>query len=189
MNLGSRKSIRLKGYDYSQSGWYFITLCTKNREMFFGDVADGEMILNDAGIIVKKCWSDIPGHYPNVCLDDFVVMPNHAHGVINIVENDKNKIAGTKIVGDHNVRAKNISPLPKNNKFQSPSKTIGSIIRGFKIGVTKWFRQNTDIYTVWQRNYYEHIIRDESELNRIRKYIIENPFKWQDDKYYKIKNC
>ena len=170
-----RRSIRLKGYDYSQPGWYFITICTQNREMMFGDVVDGEMIMNSGGDITKKCWFDIPVHFPNVCLDEFVIMPNHLHGIINIIEN----------VNDNYVGAKNISPLLQNDKkIKSPSKTIGSIIRGFKIGVTKWFRKNTDVYNIWQRNYYEHIIRDEPELNRIRKYILENPLKWKDDKYY-----
>ena len=79
MNQRNRKSIRLKGYDYSQPGGYFVTICTKNREMLFGDVVDGKMVLNSGGKIVKKCWFDIPAHFPNVCLDDFVIMPNHVH--------------------------------------------------------------------------------------------------------------
>jgi len=175
-----RRSIRLKGYDYSQPGWYFITICTNNREMLFGKIIGGKMELNAGGNIVKKYWRDIPNHYPDVALDEYVIMPNHVHGIINIGENDNNDRM-------ENVRAKDFSPLQKNNKLHSPSKTIGSIIRGFKIGVTKWFRKNTDVYNVWQRNYYERIIRNELELNRIRKYIMENPLKWYDDKYYEDK--
>ncbi len=169
-----RRSIRLKGYDYSQPGAYFITICTKNRKFLFGNVINGKMILNDAGQIAQKCWLEIPNHYPNVILDEFIIMPNHIHGIIII-----------------NVGANNNSPPHINNNppqqpslFRSPSGTIGSIIRGFKIGVTKWFRQNTDIYDVWQRNYYEHIIRNEQELNKIREYIINNPLKWELDKNY-----
>ncbi len=165
-----RRSIRLKGYDYSQPGAYFVTICTKNRKCLFGNVFDGKIILNDAGQIAQKCWSGIPDHYPNVILDEFVIMPNHIHGIIII-----------------NVGANNHSPLQNGSQqslFRSPSRTIGSIIRGFKIGITKWFRQNTDLYDIWQRNYYEHIIRNEQELNKIREYIINNPLKWELDEYY-----
>ena len=181
-----RRPIRLKEYDYSQPGWYFITLCTNNREMLFGDVIAGKMVLNDAGVFTTECWRDIPRHYPDVCLDEFIIMPNHVHGIINISENDENRNAGAKNVRVKNVRVQNFEPLQNHgNKYQKIiPRSIGSIIRGFKIGVTKWFRQNTDIYTVWQRNYYEHIIRNEPELNRIRQYIIENQIQWQNDKYF-----
>ena len=112
-------------------------------------------------------------HYPNVNLDEFVIMPNHVHGII--------------VINDDNVEVQNLEPLRKQrqNKFQHIiPRSLGSIVRGFKIGVTKWFRQNTDVYTLWQRNYYEHIIRNAAELYHIRKYIIENPLKWNDDKYF-----
>ncbi len=194
-----RRSIRLKGYDYSQPGAYFITICTKNRECLFGNVVDGKMMLNDAGQIAQNCWLEIPDHYPNVILDEFVIMPNHIHGIIIInvgANNDSHQQANND--SPINVGANNNSPQQANNdsprqinnnssqpsSFRSPSGTIGSIVRGFKIGVTKWFRQNTDIYDVWQRNYYEHIIRNEQELNKIREYIINNPLKWELDKYY-----
>jgi REP element-mobilizing transposase RayT len=158
-----RRSIRLKGYDYSQPGGYYVTIVTQNRECLFGDIVDGKMILNDGGRFTQKCWLDISNHFPHVYLDEFIIMPNHVHGII--------------IIDDEYVGAKNFSPLP----FRSPSKTVGSIIRGFKIGVTKWFRNNTDVYTVWQRNYWEHVIRDENELNRIREYIMNNPLQWELD--------
>lgn len=148
-----RRSIRLKGFDYSQPGIYFTTIVTQNREMLFGDVVNGKMVLNNAGKIAQKCWFDIPNHYPNVNLDVFIVMPNHVHGIIII---NKIRDVGNKIVGNEKIAgAKDFSPLRSNNgnKFRSPSRTIGSIVRGFKIGVTKWFRNNTDIYNVWQRNY------------------------------------
>jgi putative transposase len=115
----------------------------------------------------------IPEHFPHVFLDEYIIMPNHIHGILEI----KNQNV---------VRVKNFSPLRESiaAKFQSPSKTIGSVVRGFKIGVTKWFRKNTNIYTIWQRNYWEHVIRDEKDLKRIRKYVINNPLKWPDDKYF-----
>ncbi len=96
-----RRSIRLKGYDYSQAGAYFVTICTQNRECLFGDIVDGEMMLNDAGQMVEQCWYDIPLHFPHAGLDEFVVMPNHIHGIVVINAN----------VGAKNVGAKNFSPL------------------------------------------------------------------------------
>ncbi len=174
-----RRSIRLQGYDYSQMGSYFITICTYNRRCMFGEIIDEVMILNDAGQMAEKCWNNIPAHFPHVQLDEFVIMPNHVHGILGITMN---------VVG-----AKNFSPLqnhdahihdniPRTQRPCGTIKTIGSIVRGFKIGVTEWVRQNTNIYDVWQRNYWEHIIRNENELNKIRSYIRNNPMKWHDDK-------
>ncbi len=157
-----RNSIRLKQYDYSQEGAYLVTICTKNKECLLGDVVDGKIVLNDIGEFVQQCWLNIPEHFPNGIVDEYIIMPNHIYGIVIIT-----------------VGANNYSPLQNAKLFQSPSKTIGSIIRGFKIGVTKWSRQNTDIYTLWQRNYYEHIIRNEKELTETREYIINNPFKWE----------
>ena len=145
-----RRSIRLQGYDYSQRGAYFITLCTKNREHLFGEILNGEIQLNEFGKITQQCWLEIPNHFPNVQLDEFVIMPDHIHGIIVL-----NNIVG---VGVQNIESRqqqqNIESRPRQqNAYQHiiPG-SIGSIIRGFKIGVTKGFRQNTDIYVVWQRN-------------------------------------
>jgi len=171
-----RRSIRLPGYDYTQPGAYFITIVTHQRMPLFGDIVDGEMRLNDAGRVVEGCWLDIPSHFPHVALDAFVIMPNHVHGILWIVETPPTGTTGA-------VGAKNFSPLPANaaTRPHGTSKTIGSVVRGFKIGVTKWFRQHTTIYTVWQRNYYEHIIRTDDALARIRDYIQSNPQRWADD--------
>ncbi len=169
-----RRSIRVQGYDYSQPGWYFVTIVTHDRQNLFGRIENGKMILNDGGKIVRKCWLEIPDHYPNVNLDEFIVMPNHIHGIIDI--------AGVQ----NFVGVQNFEPLQRRrNKYQKIiPKSIGAITRGFKIGVTKWFRQNTDIHTVWQRNYWEHIIRNDTELYRIRNYIITNPQNWHKDRYH-----
>jgi len=173
-NLHHRRSIRLKGYDYSQEGLYFVTICCQNKECLFGKIVDNEMRLNNSGKIANDCWQQISKHFPNVILHEYVIMPNHFHGIIQLVgannhspENDNNDTG-----------AKDFSPL------HSPSKTIGSIVRGFKIGVTKWMRQNTDVYHVWQRNYYEHIIRNERSLKNIVKYIVDNSKMWKNDKFY-----
>lgn len=113
----------------------------------FGEIANNEMILNDYGKIAGQCWNDIPKHFPNTIMDEFVIMPNHIHGII--ILNNNGLIIG----------AKNFSPQ-QNERPRGTTQTIGSIVRGFKIGVTKWFRQNSNIHSVWQRNYYEHIIRN-----------------------------
>ena len=168
-----RRSNRLQDYDYSQAGAYFVTLCTHGRALMFGEVVDGIMRMNEAGQAADRCWLGISSHFPHVESDAFVVMPNHVHGIL--------------VITDGAVGAKNFSPLhdtnnPAHRPTGTPSKTIGSIIRGFKIGVTKWFRENTDTYTVWQRNYYEHIIRNEESLTRIRQYIVDNPAQWGFDR-------
>jgi len=122
------------------------------------------MATNDAGLVVEKCWREIPDHFPQVVLDGFVVMPNHIHGILEIRDT---------------VGAKHLLPLQHGT-----SKTIGSIVRGFKIGVTKWFREHTDIHQVWQRNYHEHIIRDQEGYLKISEYIEYNPQKWREDTYH-----
>lgn len=164
-----RRSIRLRGYDYSRAGAYFITVCTQGRACLFGEIVDGTMILNDAGRVVEKCWTDISAHFPHVKLDGFVVMPNHVHGILLIAET---------------VGANNYSPLHASPSLQQrpgASKTIGAVIRGFKIGVTTWMRKYALIHNIWQRNYYEHIIRNEDALQRIREYIATNPIRWAED--------
>jgi len=125
------------------------------------------MALNDAGRMVEKCWNNIPSHFPHIELDMFVVMPNHVHGIL---------------VMDDSVGAKNFSPVQPGQRPCGTSKTIGSVIRGFKIGVTKWMHAHTNVRDVWQRNYYEHVIRNEDELDHIWEYIIHNPKKWEFDR-------
>lgn len=164
-NKHRRRSIRLKGYDYTQVGNYFITICTQSRKCIFGDIVDGMMLLSDAGKIVEKCWFDIPTHFPHVKLDEMIIMPNHVHGILSVTMNVDGYVGGD---GVGPVGAKNFSKLQDHDGIFRPngtSKTIGSVIRGFKIGVTKWMRQNTTVHDVWQRNYWERIVRDENELN------------------------
>lgn len=170
--LPQRRSIRLTDYNYSREGLYFVTICCQDKICLFGKIEDGETLLNEAGEMAKQCWLDIPNHYPHVILHEFVIMPNHIHGILEIV--------------DH-VGAKNLSP-----EFKSPAKTIGSVIRGFKIGVTKWYNQNkrANNYSplqsknIWQRNYYEHIICNEKSFLNISDYIMNNPHNWINDEYY-----
>jgi REP element-mobilizing transposase RayT len=167
-HIHHRSSIRLKGYDYSQAGLYFVTICVPNKQCLFGEIVNGEMILNESGKIVSYYWLEIPQHFPDAILHEFVIMPNHIHGIIEIT----------------NVGAKNFSPLQTTN-VQTPqrpngtSRTIGSIVRGFKIGVTKHLG-----YSVWQRNYHEHIILNEQSYQKISDYILNNPEKWMEDRFY-----
>ena len=170
-----RKTIRFQGYDYSQEGLYFVTLCCRDKVCRFGKVQIGEMVLNEMGEIAKQCWLDIPNHFPHMVLHEFIIMPNHVHGILEIVED---------------VGANNYSP---ENEIisRSPSKTIGSAVRGFKIGVTKWFNTHRakdfsplQTKSIWQRNYYEHIIRNDHSYKNISDYIKSNPSNWLQDDYY-----
>ena len=171
-NRHRRRSIRLKEWDYTQPGAYFVTICSHTRAPLFGRVVDGDMVLNEYGEIVRACWREIPDHFPHVELDAFVVMPNHIHGIIVIV--------------DHIVGATHASPLPENVPPRGPaSGSLGAIVGSFKSTVTKRINigRGTPGAPVWQRNYYEHIIRNDRALNAIRHYITENPLRWHLDRY------
>ena len=128
----NRRSIRLKGYDYSKKGLYFITLCCEKRRQMFGEIINGKMELNEAGKTAHNCWQAIPDHFPNVQLEEFVIMPDHVHGVLRIILEVNES-------------------LEKNEYGKLIRGSIGSIIKGYKIGVTKWFRINGDQSTIWQR--------------------------------------
>lgn len=172
-----RRSIRLKGYDYHRAGVYFVTICCAQRICLFGDIIAGEMHLNVVGTTVADCWQAIPDHFPHAMLDDFVVMPNHLHGMIVLTDNGQCG-DGWGVNPD---RANVYSPLQKPQMLRSPSRTIGSIVRRFKIGVSKWLRANSADTAIWQRNYYEQIVRDDAGLQRVRQYIADNPARWDDD--------
>ena len=164
-----RRSIRLRDYDYSQFGAYFVTICTHDRACIFGNIVDGEMCLNAIGEITAEEWTKSERVRGEIELDEWIVMPNHLHGIVWITHNSDNR----------NVGATGRSPLPSGPKPRS----IGAMVAGFKSAATK--RINTILGTpgapVWQRNYYEHVIRNEDALDRIRQYIRDNPSKWQDD--------
>jgi len=182
----NRKSIRLKEYDYSQAGEYFITICTYNHECTLGEIVDGEIKLNEIGRILEEEWLRTAIIRSNILIDSYVIMPNHIHGIIILNEDitvganchsPRNKIQNDLI----NNRAYIDTPL--QNSFHSPSKTIGAIVRGFKSITTKRINKirNTVGNPVWQRNYYEHIIRNDKELNNIRDYIANNIIQWSFD--------
>jgi len=158
-----RRSIRLQGYDYSQAGAYFITICTQGRECIFGEIVDGTMRLNDAGQIVASSWEWLAAQYDHVVLDTWEIMPNHIHGIIVITDNCR---GGSRTA-------------PTGRR-----KPIGRLIGAFKTVSTKSINemQETPGTKLWQRNYYEHIIRDEDELDSIREYIVANPAQWDIDR-------
>lgn len=185
-----RRSIRLKGHDYAGGGLYFVTMCSKNRRQLFGELKNGKMRLSGAGRIAKECWQAIPEHFPQVVPGVLAVMPDHIHGLIKMPAGAAaGATAGAKARAK--VRAKNFSPLhpPKHSSSPQParppapkrpcgtSRTLGSVVRGFKVGVTKWVRKNTDIHDVWHRNYYEMIVRTPEAEKKIAEYIRMNPWK------------
>lgn len=165
-----RHSIRLKGYDYSQAGAYFITICTQNRKCLFGEIVNAEMLLNDAGKMVEKWWYELKNKFPNMELDQYVVMPNHFHGIIQIIVG-----ADLRVCPD--------------NSGEHTGSPLHRMVQWFKTITTNEYIHNVKINNwqpfegkLWQRNYYEHIIRNENELNHIREYIINNPLQWQFDR-------
>ncbi len=174
-----RRSLRLPGYDYSQCGAYFMTICTENRKCLFGRVLDGLMVLSDVGRVIEAEWLRTPTIRPQVQLDAYVVMPNHIHGIL-LIDGDSE---GNSRSGSTSGRMQDAPTADGPTGFQAPSRTAGAVVRGFKGAtssqVTRMLRSR-DIM-VWQRNYYEHIIRDEGDLNRIREYIEGNPARWADD--------
>ncbi len=185
-------TIRLKNYDYSANGYYFITICTKNRLHYFGKIIDQKMELSEIGKIAHKCWLEIPNHFPFVILDEFAIMPNHIHGIVIINKKEKRQSVGVETpveAQDLSVEAQDFvsppsSPVPppqSKNTFGPQSKNLASIIRGFKVGVKKYATIN-NIDFAWQSKYYEHIVRNEKALNRIRQYIQNNPLNWVNDK-------
>ena len=171
-----RRSLRLNGYDYAQAGAYFITLCTQKRACLFGQIADGAMRLNDAGEFAARMWNEMPDRLSGLDVDAFVVMPNHIHSIL--VLSDNAATVGAPLVGarDEDRAATRAAP------------TIGDIVGGFKSSFTVEYIRGVrtgrfpQFYRrIWQRNYYEHIIRDEPELTHVRRYIDENPLRWEFD--------
>jgi REP element-mobilizing transposase RayT len=168
-NIHKRRSIRLQDYDYSWPGWYYVTVCVKDAQCLFGEIRRDEVVLNSLGDLVRQTWDDLPNHY-NIELDAFVVMPNHIHGVV--------------ILGDQRtVGAIHESPLRENVVIQRRRMLLAKVIGRFKMVSAKRINEQRGMsgVAVWQRNYYEHIIRNEADLFRIRTYIRNNPLQWAID--------
>ncbi len=155
--LHNRHPLRLKDYDYSQPGAYFVTICTWHRDLVFGSIFDGKLILNDNGRAVEKAWLDLSRHYHNVMVDEFIVMPDHFHGILFLIETLQEKVQG-----------------------------LSEIIRGFKSRSARQINLIRDAngVPVWQRGYYDRIIRNSTELDLVRRYIIDNPSQWEIDEQF-----
>jgi len=165
-DIHHRQSIRLQGYDYSQAGVYYVTLCTTAKQCLFGDVVVDKVALNVYGNIAEACWMGISTHFSDVQLDEFVVMPNHLHGIIVITST---------------ARATHASPLQQR---PGPARrSLGAIMGSFKSAATKQINlvRNSPGEPIWQRNFYEHIVRSDANLNAIRQYIQANPARWAED--------
>ena len=162
-DIHHRRSIRLKGYDYSQAGAYFVTIVTWQREMLFGEITDGELVLNEFGQIVSEKWQWLESQYRYIELGAWIVMPNHFHGIL--------------VIHDFGRGGSRSAPTPIKRK------PLGGLIGAFKTVSTKHINllRNTEGQLVWQRNYYEHIIRNEPEMDRISRYIESNPSQWAED--------
>lgn len=166
-----RKINRLPGYDYSSPGHYFITICTQNLIPFFGTITNGKMKLNGMGKVVEQCWFKLLTHFKHLSLNEFIVMPNHVHGILTIE---------TTICNQYNVGDTLLYPLHKNTRTQM---LIPKAIHGFKSCVTRNIRnQFLPSSFAWQRSYYDHIIRNEKSLGAIQRYIKSNPKNWQKEK-------
>ena len=163
-NIHHRLSIRLHGYDYNQPGSYFVTICTYEKHHVFGSIVNDEMYLNDAGQIIKNTWNSIPQRFPNIELDEYIIMPNHLHGIIT-----------------NNGATNNAKFKSSNNPLSSHLSLLGQIIRTFKAASTSQIRKIVIPDFSWQKNYYEHIIRQEKDLDHIRQYITTNPADWAQD--------
>ena len=208
-HIHHRQSIRLRGYDYSQPGSYFITICTQHRECNLGELINGEIQFTVRGMIASLFWLEIPHHFPNVELDQFILMPNHIHGIIVIRDSDNigeinNRETNPKMGGETNPkmggethRKMGGETNPKMGgethrkmggetpPLQDRKPTLGQIIAYYKYRTTKIINQIDDTpgQRMWQRNFYDRIIRTEKALHIMRQYIINNPYRWKKDLY------
>lgn len=188
-NIHHRRSIRLKGHDYAQAGLYFITICCENRICRFGNIENGEMILNEYGIIAHHEWVKLSERFPNFELDAFQIMPNHIHGIIVL-----NNVGATLAVAQNDTRlavAQNdgVAPIDDIRTGASPAPTLFDVVGAYKSLVANgcleiYKSRNETMGKLWQRNYYEHIIRDEQSYQNISNYIINNPVNWNKDKFH-----
>jgi REP element-mobilizing transposase RayT len=188
-----RRSIRLPGYDYNRPGAYFVTLVTAGRECLLGEVAGGEMRSNRCGEIVCRGWLDLPRHYPHAVLDAFMCMPNHVHGIV-ILRDDAGRggsISGKIVTPSEAHSGELCAPdSAQTRPYEATRHGVPEIIRAFKSFSARRINilRNTSGVPVWQRNYYEHIIRGDADLSRIRAYILDNPRRWDLDQENPLKS-
>jgi REP element-mobilizing transposase RayT len=166
------ESFRLRSWDYSTPWWYYVTVNTKNHFEYFGQISNSKVLLNEFGLVTKNCWEDIPKHFPIIELDYFIIMPNHLHGIIII--NDPGRDVACNVSTENKINQfSKISPKPNS---------LSVIIRSFKSAVAKNIHESGYLSFQWQPRFYDHIIHNGKELYNIRKYIEQNPLKWDIEK-------
>ncbi|MBA9076269.1 transposase [Rufibacter quisquiliarum] len=182
-DMFSKSARRLKGYDYRLEGLYFITICTQDRYPYFGEVVNGEMVLSDEGQIAHDYWLDLPKHMPHLFLGDFVVMPNHVHGIVGLegILRDGSTLEDNKALPYNGITGKNEFMANLAPKAGSISHVIGF----YKSICTKMIRSVSTEPFGWQPRFHDRIIRNQRELLLIENYILNNPSKWQEDRFYK----
>ena len=186
-----RRSIRLEGYDYAGVGAYFVTICTQDRAPLFGEIVNGEMRLNGAGGMIHTVWDEIPAFYPDVGIDEFVVMPNHIHGIVLVGAAPRGHPdcdGNVPSVQPRSAQPGSVQPPLGQPRGVAPTLSLPDVVHRFKVMTTKRYvggvkQSNWPPFRgrLWQRNYYEHIIRSDESLNRIRQYIRDNPMRWAFD--------
>ncbi len=179
----NRKSLRLKDYDYSQEGHYFITIVAQNRAHLFGEIVEGDMVLNEAGVMIEKWYMKLEEKFKNICNHEMVIMPNHIHFIIEIV--------GADPCVRPNVNAEMLDTQSKRADTRvRPYYGVGDVIQWFKTMTTNEYIKMVKNGTlppfnkrIWQRNYYEHVVRDDVDYVRLETYIQNNPLKWEEDMF------
>jgi len=172
-----RRSTRLQGWDYASPGAYFVTICSKGKHPFFGSIRDSGMHLSPAGEQAHRIWQELPDHHPHVEVDEFVIMPNHMHGIL-IFQDSVATFHETSLQPERDAVSEKMSAIsPKAG-------SLSVMIRLYKGAVTRWARANGYPDFAWQPRFYDHIIRDDEDLHRIRRYISLNPLKWSLDPYH-----
>ena len=185
----NRRSIRLKHYDYSRAGCYFVTICTQGREHLFGEIVDCKMVLNDAGEMIHALWYEITNDFSNIYLHEFVIMPNHIHGIIEIVDNvGADSISALQLDGICTHDLDNNDVKHHWADMESAPTSLGDIMQSFKRHTTIKYIKMVKNGTcppfnkrIWQRNYHEHVVRDDVDYERVATYTINNPMTWDKD--------
>ena len=172
--MKTRKHIRLHNFDYSSQAWYFITICTKNRKHEFGEIEDGQIQLSGIGEQADLYWNEIPKHFPHIELGEFIIMPNHIHGIIGIVHTPHSTVR----------TCHGVSQQGQTNQFgKTIAGSLSAIIGQFKSTLTRWSRKNGHENFAWQGRFHDHIIRNDGAFQRISNYIKNNPTNWHKDKF------
>ncbi len=175
------ESTRLPNRNYAANGSYFITICTKNRDHYFGNVVSGQVHLSVIGKIAQRFWVDIPNHFDYTYIDAYVIMPNHVHGIV-VIDRPENVETLHCNVSTQNDAPWDITQRQFMSNISPKPGSLGAIARSYKSVVTRWCRENSHNHFAWQSRFYDHIIRADGSLDRIREYIINNPTKWEEDK-------